>query len=125
MAQPIDIKAGFLPYSDGSGHQVEVRIEQECDGSDVTLAVNTSYRFLAAEWPRVREGIDRLLQPHTSAPVLAIPGHGPGSNTGHGYVWERPDGMKARCGGPGLCKECAGDAARLKARQPTSEGHCR
>jgi len=33
-------------------------------------------------------------------------------NTGHGHVWERPDGVKARCGGPSICKECALDAAR-------------
>ncbi len=30
-------------------------------------------------------------------------------NSGHGHVWERPDGMKARCGGAGLCKECSAD----------------
>jgi len=32
-----------------------------------------------------------------------------GTNSGHGHVWERPDGMKARCGGPALCKQCALD----------------
>ena len=37
---------------------------------------------------------------------------GPGSNTGHGHVWSRPDGQRARCGGPGLCKICSTDAAR-------------
>lgn len=37
---------------------------------------------------------------------------GPGTNTGHGHVWERPDGLKARCGGPGACAECVADAAR-------------
>lgn len=31
---------------------------------------------------------------------------GPGTNTGHGHLWERPDGVKARCGGPYLCTEC-------------------
>ena len=31
---------------------------------------------------------------------------GPRTNTGHGHVWERPDGVKAKCGGPGLCEEC-------------------
>lgn len=36
---------------------------------------------------------------------------GPGTNTGHGHVWERPDGSKARCGGPKMCEECAKDAA--------------
>jgi hypothetical protein len=32
-----------------------------------------------------------------------------GRNSGHGHVWPRPDGMKARCGGPGLCAECSHD----------------
>lgn len=35
--------------------------------------------------------------------------YAPGTNTGHGWIWERPDGMRARCGGPGLCKTCAVD----------------
>jgi hypothetical protein len=28
------------------------------------------------------------------------------SDTGHGWVVPRDDGMKARCGGPALCPEC-------------------
>lgn len=36
--------------------------------------------------------------------------YGPGTNTGHGNVWPRPDGRKARCGGAGMCRECAKDA---------------
>lgn len=35
-----------------------------------------------------------------------------GGNYGHGHVWERPDGVKMRCGGPAMCKECALDHAR-------------
>ena len=35
-------------------------------------------------------------------------------NTGHGHVWERPDGVKARCGGPGLCHECDLDYLRAQ-----------
>jgi hypothetical protein len=35
-------------------------------------------------------------------------------NTGHGHVWARPDGMKARCGGPSICSECALDLARYQ-----------
>jgi hypothetical protein len=35
-----------------------------------------------------------------------------GSNTGHGHVFPRPDGVKARCGGPGLCSVCGADLAR-------------
>jgi hypothetical protein len=28
-------------------------------------------------------------------------------NTGHGHVRPRPDGVKMRCGGPGICPECS------------------
>lgn len=47
----------------------------------------------------------------------ASPGYGPGTNTGHGHVWERPDGMKARCGGPGVCAKCSLDAGRFAGRR--------
>ena len=41
-----------------------------------------------------------------------------GGNTGHGHVWERPDGIKARCGGPGICAECSKDqAAVMRAKE--------
>lgn len=39
----------------------------------------------------------------------------PNTNTGHGHVWARPDGVKARCGGPGMCKQCAFEAGRMRA----------
>lgn len=39
---------------------------------------------------------------------------GPGENAGHGHVWPRPDGMKARCGGPALCSACRHDQARAQ-----------
>lgn len=29
----------------------------------------------------------------------------------HGHVVPRPDGMKARCGGPAICAQCAREAA--------------
>lgn len=48
-----------------------------------------------------------------------------GTNTGHGHVWPRPDGVKARCGGPALCKQCAFDAGEaLETRQsnPVMDG---
>lgn len=35
-------------------------------------------------------------------------------NQGHGHVWERPDGMKALCGGPGICRECTADQVALR-----------
>lgn len=33
-------------------------------------------------------------------------------NSGHGHVYPRPDGVRARCGGPGICPVCSIDAAR-------------
>lgn len=35
-------------------------------------------------------------------------------DVGHGHVWERPDGMKARCGGEAICRDCYYDAQRLR-----------
>ena len=35
--------------------------------------------------------------------------YAPGTNTGHGWVWIRPDHMRARCGGPALCAQCDQD----------------
>ena len=36
---------------------------------------------------------------------------------GHGHVYPRIDGSKARCGGPALCRECAGDQAEFNAQK--------
>lgn len=36
----------------------------------------------------------------------------PYTNSGHGHAWMRPDGIKARCGGPAMCSECR-DEQRL------------
>jgi hypothetical protein len=33
----------------------------------------------------------------------------------HGHVVPRPDGMKARCGGPAICALCAREAAEVAA----------
>jgi hypothetical protein len=38
----------------------------------------------------------------------------PGTNTGHGQVWPRPDGRRSRCGGPRLCEQCRADATQWK-----------
>lgn len=34
-------------------------------------------------------------------------------NEGHGHVRPRPDGVKARCGGPALCAVCQRELAAL------------
>ncbi|MEA8655801.1 hypothetical protein PZS84_32205, partial [Pseudomonas aeruginosa] len=38
-----------------------------------------------------------------------------GTNVGHGHVFPRADGVKMRCGGPGLSPECSADASRARA----------
>ena len=38
-------------------------------------------------------------------------GHTVGTNSGHGHVWKRTDGYKARCGGSGFCTQCQSDKA--------------
>lgn len=40
--------------------------------------------------------------------------------TGHGHVTPRKDGLKARCGGPTLCSECA-DEWRRKHGMPVTQ----
>lgn len=39
-----------------------------------------------------------------------IPGE---PNSGHGHVYPRPDGAKARCGGPRICLKCAADQRQV------------
>jgi hypothetical protein len=43
------------------------------------------------------------------------------TDCGHGHVWPNPHGLKARCGGPGLCPMCALDAANKAAMEQAAE----
>jgi len=42
-------------------------------------------------------------------------------NTGHGHVFPRPYGVRARCGGPGLCAECSLDLSRKNGKASASD----
>lgn len=33
---------------------------------------------------------------------------------GHGHVTPNPDGLKARCGGPKICRDCMAEASRMR-----------
>jgi hypothetical protein len=45
-------------------------------------------------------------------------------NEGHGHVYPRPDGVKARCGGPGICAACALDAERKRQEDSRTCARC-
>ena len=47
----------------------------------------------------------------------------PGTNSGHGHVFLRPDGVVARCGGPALCPECAKDYVHFHSIAPPPRSH--
>lgn len=47
---------------------------------------------------------------------------------GHGHVTKNKDGLRARCGGPAICSECALEAAGIKPdgnvhTMPTNKRH--
>jgi hypothetical protein len=44
------------------------------------------------------------------------------TDCGHGHVHKNANGIKARCGGPGLCKLCARDLAAMSASQDKKPG---
>jgi len=41
-------------------------------------------------------------------------------NFGHGHVKPRPDGLKSRCGGPGICPQCSNELGQLRLMQGTN-----
>jgi hypothetical protein len=58
-----------------------------------------------ADYTGVRDDSDSVTQ--SSQPAAAP------INQGHGWVNPRPDGAKARCGGPAICHVCQAEAGRL------------
>ena len=53
---------------------------------------------------------------------VAFGGRAPGNpNSGHGHVYPRPDGQRARCGGPRMCSVCAADLARKQAEAEAAQ----
>lgn len=39
------------------------------------------------------------------------------TTSGHGHVVARLDGVRARCGGPSICRVCAGEKAKWEAEK--------
>ena len=82
--------------------------------TDTTTAVLAeAAKWLHAAYDRPPQTPECLAMLARVDKALAEPG-GSLKNTGHGHVFPRTDGVKARCGGPGVCKQCSIDAARAK-----------
>lgn len=56
------------------------------------------------------DALDEMLKARQDARPAQVPVAT--DNTGHGHVRPRSDGVKARCGGPGICSECSAEAGR-------------
>lgn len=83
-------------------------------------AITLTYASCATEvWramydaaPKINEGGQDAVRAtgcageHTPTPVPPSP------DCGHGHVYPRADGIRARCGGPGICPMCSIDQAR-------------
>ncbi len=74
----------------------------------------------AVPWEQVPDN-NRALMIATVEALLAsgvirpgVPGGQAAKNAGHGHVRPRPDGVKARCGGPGSCSVCSREQATYR-----------
>lgn len=54
-------KSGFAPFSDGSGFQVTITIEQKTESSSPTISIDDIWRLPADEWVSVARKIQRML----------------------------------------------------------------
>lgn len=89
---------------------------------------------------RVADGIRAVIVEHLkmiavsapSAPTLgkgvdyapgAVAQHLDPANSGHGHVRPRPDGVRARCGGPAICAVCQREQAREDDRVRKMQGY--
>lgn len=93
---------------------------------DDKIALDRLADHIADNWPDRKFGLDEICQrlhamwPAEFMPASALtaqPCDTEPTNTGHGHVFPRADGVRARCGGPGVCSECSTDAARKAAMQ--------
>lgn len=84
------------------------------------LSIQSQIQGIRTRWPEMEANDDSLEDFATTLTgILAAPkpegtevsNDKVPANSGHGHVFKRPDGMKARCGGPGFCDECSRDAA--------------
>lgn len=76
-----------------------LRFNREPDGRYSFVGTENHWRA----WQASRKAM-------TAKPIAVNLEYGEMPNVGHGHVFTRADGVIARCGGPGLCRECASDS---------------
>lgn len=80
----------------------------------VEWAESSALRVFAArdgghQWLVDTGGLRKLVRRLSGAQQAEESPNRYGTSSGHGHVWPRPDGLKARCGGPNLCATCKRD----------------
>jgi hypothetical protein len=118
---PVSLQQYSAPFYNAA---VEMLEGNPADSPELTTALN---KLIEAKDSAVRAGIRNdtgragsIPRPQavTHPPALDPPGISGtsriGTNAGHGHAWERPDGMKAWCGGTVLCAECRADAELVR-----------
>lgn len=84
--------------------QVASVVARARGGEIAALRERDAALAMMAEWRRraesARDAWAALMEKHVGA-----------LNVGHGHVRPRPDGVRARCGGPGICVLCSREVA--------------
>ncbi|AZW31527.1 hypothetical protein L506_2297 [Bordetella bronchiseptica GA96-01] len=101
-----DAHKAFAAPAAGDAHKPEFDIEAAAQ----KMAECMDYPW--AHMPEQgRTHMRKYAQAVIDAAIAAQQGNKTGTNSGHGHVWDRPDGLKAKCGGPGFCSQCSRDQA--------------
>lgn len=61
MSDLLSVDAKFLPYGDGSGHQMRVVVDQEYPGGPAMIWMEVIHSFDAEMWPDIRDEIERMI----------------------------------------------------------------
>lgn len=94
---------GYTPHP--SGYNLRGRLEEEI--GDVIASVYYVIDELNLSNRAVEKRVEQKLSLFKSVYRNEVP------ITGHGWVTPRPDGFKARCGGPEVCRQCQEEARNV------------
>lgn len=104
------------PQCEASLTTHESRAYRERQGRAAVCGLAAKIEFFGGVRLCIRHAKERalaeIIEPAPSG--ITNSSDGPGTNTGHGHVWKRPDGTVMRCGGPSYCAQCRADQVRFK-----------